>query len=184
MRCRKSTAYAGQTCCPVALLIGEVPVCRSELGLNDVCCDKRVMTVSIRPHHLLCMLTYLGKGYTPAFVENYSTIVQRLNEGEPIELVEGPDTLCQPMLDEPGCHCRNESVRNRDRTAAADIALVLGRPLEKGNSIILDRKTLSFLRDAFSNGSIRKACQGCEWQNMCSAIARNEFRGCHLTPPD
>ncbi|MBO6860924.1 MAG: DUF1284 domain-containing protein, partial [Roseibium sp.] len=119
MRCRKSTAYAGQTCCPVALLIGEVPVCRSELGLNDVCCDKRVMTVSIRPHHLLCMLTYLGKGYTPAFVENYSTIVQRLNEGEPIELVEGPDTLCQPMLDEPGCHCRNESVRNRDRTAAA-----------------------------------------------------------------
>ena len=184
MRCRKSTAYAGQSRSHVALLEGEALIRRSELGSDGVCCNKQTMSVSIRPHHLLCMLTYLGKGYTPAFVQNYSTIVQRLNEGEPIELVEGPDTLCQPMLDEPGCHCRNESVRDRDRTAAADIALALGRPLEKGNSIILDRQTLSFLRDAFANGSIRKACQGCEWQNMCSAIARNEFRGCHLTSPD
>jgi hypothetical protein len=142
------------------------------------------MTVSIRPHHLLCMLTYLGKGYTPAFVENYSTIVQRLNGGEPVKLVEGPDALCQPMLDEPGCHCRNESVQNRDRTAAADIANVLGRRLENGDTLVLNRPVLSLLREAFVNGTIRKACDGCEWQPLCSNIARNAFRGCHLAPPE
>ncbi|MEE4013828.1 DUF1284 domain-containing protein [Roseibium sp. FZY0029] len=142
------------------------------------------MSVSIRPHHLLCMVTYLGKGYTPAFVDNYSTIVQRLNDGEPIELVEGPDALCQPMLNEPGCHCRNESVRDRDRSAAAEIAQVLGCKVESGNLFVLDRQLLSLLREAFARGSIRKACEGCEWQTLCSKIARNEFRGCHLAPPD
>ena len=145
---------------------GETPICRSELGSEGVCCDKQIMSVSIRPHHLLCMLTYLGKGYTPAFVDNYSAIVQRLNDGE------------------PGCHCRNESVRHRDRTATADIAQALGRQLESGKSFVLDRQVLSLLREAFAMGTIRKACEGCEWQILCSKIARNEFRGCHLAPPD
>jgi hypothetical protein len=184
MRCRKSTAYAGQSRSHEALLEGETPICRSELGSEGVCCDKQIMSVSIRPHHLLCMLTYLGKGYTPAFVDNYSAIVQRLNDGEPVELVDGPDDLCQPMLNEPGCQCRNESVRHRDRTATADIAQALGRQLESGKSFVLDRQVLSLLREAFAMGTIRKACEGCEWQILCSKIARNEFRGCHLAPPD
>ncbi|GAB2187059.1 DUF1284 domain-containing protein [Roseibium sp. LAB1] len=142
------------------------------------------MTVSIRPHHLLCMLTYLGKGYTPTFVENYSAIVQRLNDGEPIELIDGPDTLCEPMLSEPSCHCLNESVRVRDSKAAADIAEAIGQPLESGTSLFLSRTVLTLLRKAFANGEIRRACEGCEWHELCSAIARNEFRGCHLAPPD
>ncbi|TYC65845.1 DUF1284 domain-containing protein [Stappia sp. BW2] len=142
------------------------------------------MTVSIRPHHLLCMLTYLGKGYTPAFVENYSIIVQRLNDGEPIALVDGPDALCHPMLSEPCCHCRNESVRNRDRTAANDIAHALGHSVETGDSFVLTGQDIALLRNAFANGALRKACEGCEWHDLCSSIARKKYRGCHLAPPD
>ena len=37
------------------------------------------MTVRLRAHHLLCMLTYVGKGYTAAFTANYDRIVERLN---------------------------------------------------------------------------------------------------------
>ncbi|OWU61413.1 2Fe-2S ferredoxin, partial [Staphylococcus aureus] len=40
------------------------------------------MTIRLRGHHLLCMLTYVGKGYSPAFVENYDAMAGRLGRGE------------------------------------------------------------------------------------------------------
>jgi hypothetical protein len=142
------------------------------------------MTVSIRPHHLLCILTYLGKGYTAAFVRNYGTIVDRLNRGEGIRLVAGPDDICLPMLRETGCHCRNESVNLRDRQALEDIRAALGVPRAFGDTIVLDAGNTGLLRKAFAAGTVRTACQGCEWHALCTRIARNEFRGCRLAPPD
>ncbi len=75
------------------------------------------MTVRLRGHHLLCMLTYIGKGYSPAFVDNYDTIAERLSGGEDIEIIDGPDDICQPLLCTGDCHCFNESVVVRDRLA-------------------------------------------------------------------
>ncbi len=39
------------------------------------------MTVRLRTHHLLCLLTYVGRGYSPAFVENMDQVAARLSEG-------------------------------------------------------------------------------------------------------
>lgn len=141
------------------------------------------MTVSIRPHHLLCMLTFLGKGYTPGFVANYSNIIARLTAGEDIRLVLGPDDICQPMLSEKDCHCHNDSVRRRDDQAAAAIGAVLATELSDGSALMLDTDSVARLRKAFAAGEIRAACSGCEWQDLCTRIAGNRFRGCHLAPP-
>ncbi|WP_299813568.1 DUF1284 domain-containing protein [uncultured Roseibium sp.] len=139
------------------------------------------MTVSLRPHHLLCLLTYLGKGYTVDFVRNYDRIVERLNTGEPLRLVSGPDDICRPMLKEETCHCHNSSVVERDRLAAAEIGEVLGCEVETGGSLPLSRRRVDDLRKAFQAGSIRSACAGCEWRRLCSAIARDGFEECRLT---
>ncbi|MCK7611539.1 DUF1284 domain-containing protein [Roseibium sediminicola] len=141
------------------------------------------MTVSIRAHHLLCILTYLGKGYTPSFVANYDRIIKRLNAGEDLWLIDGPDEICQPMLSEAGCHCHNDSVRQRDAQAAEAIGAALGKLLASGGALRLDRDSVMRLRQAFTSGEIQTACAGCEWQDMCSRIAKNKFRGCHLAPP-
>ncbi|MHA7772698.1 DUF1284 domain-containing protein [Roseibium sp. M-1] len=142
------------------------------------------MTVTLRAHHLLCLMTYLGKGYTPAFVANYSRIVRRLNDGESVRLVRGPDDLCQPMLTEPACHCHNESVRLRDAQAAADVGTVLGVDLDTVEDVRLDADSVKQLRNAFAAGSVRTACTGCEWHALCSEVAQNGFRGCRLAPPE
>ncbi len=147
-------------------------------------CNKNIMTVSIRPHHLLCMLTFLGKGYTKNFVDNYNVIIRRLNSGEDILLVDGPDDICQPMLCEEGCHCENESVRTRDEQAAREISKVLRLQLTCGSGLTLTAAQISLLRDAFVSSAIRTACAGCEWHDLCSGIAGNKFRGCRLAPPD
>ena len=138
------------------------------------------MTIRLRAHHLLCLLTFIGKGYTPAFTANYRRIVARLNAGEAAELVEGPDDICAPMLGEPGHHCRNASVRERDMQALADVAALLGRPLASDESFTFDPVRVAALRAAFAAGAIRTACQGCQWSGLCTDIAAGGFTGVRL----
>ncbi|MEP4766996.1 MAG: DUF1284 domain-containing protein [Roseibium sp.] len=141
------------------------------------------MTVSIRPHHLLCMLTYMGKGYSPEFVSGFSKIIRRLNSGEAISLITGPDEICQPMLNAVDCHCHNDSVCERDKTALQEIGtLLIGKQLSLGQLLIASSH-LPILRQAFQSGDIRTACNGCEWFDLCSKVAQNDFRGCRFQLP-
>jgi len=40
------------------------------------------VTIRLRAHHLLCILTYVGKGYTPGFTVNYDRVARRMSDGE------------------------------------------------------------------------------------------------------
>ncbi|TRC91660.1 DUF1284 domain-containing protein [Mesorhizobium sp. WSM4310] len=133
------------------------------------------MTIRLRAHHLLCLLTYVGKGYSPAFTVNYDAIAERLSRGEDILLVSGPDDVCAPLLEGPDPHCRNESVIERDRLAARDVGDLLARPIQPGVRLDLDAAILARLRQAFSVNGVRKACGGCEWNELCGAIAAGGF---------
>lgn len=135
------------------------------------------MTVRLRPHHLLCLLTYVGKGYSLAFVANYNAIAGRLAHGEDIMIVSGPDDICAPLLDESEPHCLRESVMERDRLAARDIGVLLGVPVQEGCRIAPDPDLLMLMRTAFSAGDIRSACVGCQWDELCSSVASGSYRG-------
>jgi hypothetical protein len=139
------------------------------------------MAVRLRAHHLLCMLTFVGRGYTPAFSANYERIIARLNVGEPVELVEGPDDVCAPMLKERGSHCRTESVAQRDAKASAALAQRLGLVLEQGRRIVLTAETLAQMRAAYAEGAVRAACTGCEWAPFCTDITGQGFEGTRLS---
>lgn len=140
------------------------------------------MTILIRPHHFLCMLTFMGKGYSAAFVKNYAKIVERLNSGEDIKIVDGPDDICKPMLHEPDHHCHNDSVKARDIAAAGKISEVLQVDLASVRQLSLPRSQVNTLRRAYEDGVFRVACNGCQWQELCASIAARDYRGCHLDP--
>lgn len=135
------------------------------------------MTVRLRPHHLLCMLTFVGKGYTAGFTENYRLIAQRLSAGEDILVVDGPDDICAPMLGETSNHCFCDSVTERDLKASEAIEALLGVPAGPGASIFPDADFLTRMREAFSSGLIRKGCVRCEWSPLCTGIAASGFDG-------
>jgi len=137
--------------------------------------------LALRPHHLLCLLTYAGRGYSPGFVANFDRIAARIAAGQGVTLVDGPDSVCAPCLDDPAAHCRNDSVRQRDAAAGAALAPLLG-PLHPGRTLVLDAATLGRLRAAFARGDIRSACQGCEWRDLCSAIADQGFAAARIPP--
>ena len=134
------------------------------------------MTVRLRPHHLLCLLTYVGRGYSAAFTANYDAIAKRLSGGEGIEIVAGPDDICAPLLSEPEPHCWRDSVVERDRLAALDLEALLGQPLPAGAAVVLTEERLRLMRTAFASGKPRAACSGCEWHDLCSVIAAGGYR--------
>jgi hypothetical protein len=138
------------------------------------------LTVKLRAHHLLCMLTYVGRGYTPAFTANYDAIIVRLGAGETIELVAGPDDVCTPLLGIGQPHCHNDSVIERDRLARLAVADLLA-DIDLAQPFHLDQTTLTALRAAFSTGHIRPACTGCEWSGLCDSVAQSGYAGASLS---
>ena len=141
------------------------------------------MTIRLRPHHLLCMLTFIGEGYSPAFVANFEAVLHRiLATKEPVHIVEGPDDICAPLLADPACHCRNASVQNRDHLAAEALTALLKTSIQPGQTLDVSPPTLDLLRKAFATGTIRTACKGCQWHSLCDSIATSNFEGTKLKP--
>jgi hypothetical protein len=140
------------------------------------------MTIRLRAHHLLCMLTYAGDGYSRAFTANFDAIVAQIAAGEDVMIVAGPDDLCAPLLCAPDAHCLRESVRERDRLAARDLSKLLGIDVCEGQRLTLGKPELRQMREAFASGETRAACQGCEWHGLCTAVARRGFRDAKLAP--
>lgn len=140
------------------------------------------MTLALRAHHLLCMLTYVGKGYSAEFARNFDSIVHRLAAGEEAQLVDGPDAVCAPLCETEGAcaHCHGAQVRLRDQRAAQALAPLLGEPLGAGSRLRLDAGLLARLRAGFAGGQLRSACTGCEWADLCTGIAAGGYERVRL----
>jgi hypothetical protein len=128
------------------------------------------MSIRLRAHHLLCMLTFAGEGYTPEFVANFGAIVARIGAGEALELVDGPDDVCAPLAASDDTHCDEPSVRRRDRDALRALATA-DPPLPIARPLLLDAAAIATLRAQFADGTIRPACSGCSWFTLCTGIA-------------
>jgi len=142
------------------------------------------MTIRLRPHHLLCILTYAGDGYSCAFTANLDAIVARISAGEDVLIVGGPDDICAPLLHAEDAHCLRDSVRDRDILAARDLGKLLGFDLSERQRLTLTDSDLHRMRAAFATGETREACAGCEWHGLCTDVARRGFRRAKLGSSD
>lgn len=136
------------------------------------------MTVNLRPHHLLCMLTHIGKGYSPDFTANMAVILKRIAAGEMVEIVDGPDDICAPLctgLAGRLAHCHRKSIAERDRAAADDVGRLLSIAVRPGTRLTLDTAMIQDLRTAFAQKRIRSACEGCEWSPLCDSVAASGY---------
>ncbi|WP_186424377.1 DUF1284 domain-containing protein [Pannonibacter sp. I15F10I1] len=138
------------------------------------------MTIRLRGHHLLCMLTFVGEGYSPRFVANYARVIRRMRAGEPVLIVQGPDDICAPLLAGDAPHCHRDSVVERDRLALESAGTLLGRRLEAGSEVIVDGDMLNRMQRGFVSGELRPACSGCEWSGLCDKVAEAGFEGTRL----
>lgn len=136
----------------------------------------------MRGHHLLCVLTFEGAGYSQRFTRNLAAIVERLSAGEEILIVAGPDDICAPVVEDADSHCRLARVEERDALALEAASALIGRPLSPGDTFHLDTRTVRALRSSFAQGTIRAACEACDWSDLCSKIAARGFDSTKFLP--
>jgi len=126
-----------------------------------------------RPHHFLCTLGFQGKGYSPGFVQNFSTIVGRLREkdGEQqlIEVVDVCDDICQP------CPRRSKQLCQQEKTIAvldAGHSQVLG--LQAGQRISWG-EAKDLLKERMSIADFHRVCSACSWKSLgyCEGALRS-----------
>jgi hypothetical protein len=148
--------------------------------------------IRLRPHHLLCMLTYAGRGYTPRFTSGMDDLIARLGAGEEITIVDGPDDICAPWLAEAAAaatdeteirapHCHEGRITARDAKAADDVGSLLARRITAGSNLHLDAGLIDRLRQAFRDNVIRSGCAACEWKDFCDMLSAGDFAGCRLS---
>lgn len=141
--------------------------------------------VQLRGHHFLCILTYRGYGYTPAFVANMTEIVADIGNGRPVRLVEGPDDICNGLTpaDRLLCNhdCGKAETREIDRLAVESVGDFL--PIDNANPFVIDAATVAAMREAFAGHRIRSACRRCSWSEFCTAISDEGFDQTRLFTP-
>jgi uncharacterized protein len=129
--------------------------------------------IRLRPHHLMCILTYVGRGYTASFVQNMDQVAGAIREGAEVCLMSGPDDVCAGLQEEDR-HCERSSVTERDHSATLALMRILDMDIEAGTPFLLSTDTLSRLRSRYLQER-EQTCGGCEWYDLCGRVARTNF---------
>ena len=123
-----------------------------------------------------------GLGYSAEFTANMAAKIAAIKNGAPVVLVQGPDDICTGMtkacMNATGHDCRMSDILEMDTTARVAVENMLKRNLERAASI--SANDLKKLRAAFVTGSIREACAGCSWFELCNEISTDGFSGSNL----
>jgi uncharacterized protein len=145
------------------------------------------LSLYLRPHHLLCILTYRGYGYGEEFVANFSAVVAQISAGAEFFIRRGPDAICAPLCNaqpRTDFHCDELRVYERDDAASAALMPYFGDAVLQGRKPTrLAADLVQKLRADFKTGAIRQACTGCQWHAFCTEIAEQDFSRTHLAPP-
>jgi len=134
--------------------------------------------VKLRAHHLLCILTFVGEGYSPAFIANERRVIERIAAGDTVRIVPGPDDICAGVDSEGrDPHCLRGSVARRDHEARVSLAnrFPALTPAFNGADVVIDEATIGAMQRAFADGTIRASCLGCPWDELCTSVAASGF---------
>lgn len=114
----------------------------------------------LRGHHLFCLLGFKGMGYSKEFAENMKKVHQylRSNPHTPIQIVEGPDQLCEKYPNDGTYHCKDQNIYERDAQILNKLGLKIGQVLT-WNEIEKHIKNHAIPKD------IQIYCESCSWRS-------------------
>ncbi|KAA0548981.1 DUF1284 domain-containing protein [Bacillus sp. BGMRC 2118] len=114
----------------------------------------------LRGHHLFCLLGYRGMGYSEEYVENMTHIHQKLRENPKlkVQLVKGPDQLCEKYPNSGEYHCLDENIFERDAIILQRIGLEIGQ-------IIAWEDIEAHIRKSVVPSDIQTVCETCSWRS-------------------
>ncbi len=127
--------------------------------------------ITLRTHHVICIQSFIGKGYSNKFIENLSNIINYLklnNNQKCIKLSNNCDDICKCCPNKLHSNtCRKEEfIKHLDESykQICNFDYNTQYSLEELNNIIKNNLTI----DKFKN-----VCGNCEWFFICSKLIKN-----------
>lgn len=128
--------------------------------------DESADLLPLRAHHLMCVTTYQGKGYSPEFVTNMNRVWHALRAGAygRARATSVADPICGacPNLQDPNeeTSCRYQgSISERDRRMLKAMGWQEGEIVELGP--VMDHI------HAHHAELMAEVCAGCDWTGIC-----------------
>ncbi|MGX9136071.1 DUF1284 domain-containing protein [Rummeliibacillus sp. JY-2-4R] len=114
----------------------------------------------LRGHHIFCLLGYRGMGYSKEYVENMTRLhhILRENPETYIQLVHGPDQLCEKYPNSGKYHCQDYNIFERDAVILEKIGLKIGQ-------IVKWKDIESHVQKHVIPSDIQTVCETCSWRS-------------------
>lgn len=118
--------------------------------------------IILRPHHLLCIKFFVGRGYSEEFTANMYKAIAALNENDSVKITLSADTLCCACPNLNGKLCETEAkVCRYDKKTAEFLNL------EDGKTYSYNDLKAKIEEKIFSQNKFDDICLDCEWSDIC-----------------
>lgn len=113
--------------------------------------------IKLRPHHILCIQNYKGKGYDNEFIKNMDNVIEWIKNENKIKITFGIDNIC--------CKCPNKKKNNKcitnEKVVEIDKKVIKYFKIEERvynylelNNYVIENLTKEIQKDI---------CGNCEW---------------------
>lgn len=121
----------------------------------------------LRPHHGLCLLHFVGKGYDETFIRQMRQIHAHLAQhpDEIILLRCEKDALCHACPNHTDAGCQTQQ-----KVQALDAACLSACRLSEGASLSWACYADLLRTHVLRTGRLEKICRACQWFSLCQSI--------------
>ena len=128
-------------------------------------------SITFRIHHIVCMQSFIGKGYNKEFTENFSNILQFLKSNplyKCITLVNHCDDLCKYCPNRLQNNiCNKESfVQYLDTSYQAILNI-------NCNNKYSFKEINNIVKNNLNVNIFKNICSNCQWFSICNKLIKN-----------
>lgn len=119
----------------------------------------------LRPHHLLCIQLFTGRGYDAAFTAHMTEIVSALrrNPMTPVCIESAADDLCAACP-----RCIGGRCDAAEKTAALDRAVAAQCALTEHSVQPWQTLAASARNEILQSSAFHRICADCQWYQLCA----------------
>ncbi len=114
----------------------------------------------LRGHHLICLNFFRGEGYSEDFIKNIYSVIEK----EQIEIVNGPDDVCERCPYLRGNKCSSKEYTDEKIVLQDKEALKL---LRLSPGMMVDRKSVSARIPQIIEKWKKQFCLDCGYREVC-----------------
>lgn len=124
--------------------------------------------IKIRPHHILCMKAYIGKGYSEDFNINMKSIIKELEDNEKtVQVVFGLDDICTKCPYNMG----NGLCKSQCKVEKIDSKIIEYFGIIEDKYVYKELKDMVFRK--LNEEMFIDICSNCEWYSVTNCKELN-----------